>query len=139
MGERPLDELLDDAVVRRVRQLVADRQDVIVTLGDEAGRFRWASEPGSRHLFGRTPADVEGHTRFDYVHPDDEARVRRQHARALQGETVSYTIRARAADDGWVAITSVAWAVRAPWGQAILTITTADDPEELAWPRDAGQ
>ncbi len=135
MDETPLDDVLDDAVVRRVREALADRPDAIVTLGDPQGRLRWASAPGSEGMFGRTPPEVEGHNRWDYIHPDDVARARRGYARALEGETVRYTIRGRAADGSWVTVTSVAWAVSSPWGPAVLAITTAEgDEDDLAWP-----
>ena len=136
MADTPLDDVLDDEVVRRVREVLADRPDAIVTLGDAQGRLRWASAPGTQGMFGRTPPQVEGHSRWDFVHPDDVARARRGFARALEGDTVSYTIRARADDGSWVAVTSVAWAVASPWGLAVLAITTAEGEEDdLAWPR----
>lgn len=134
MGETPLDDLLSDAVVARVRAAVADRPDAIVTLGDADGHFLWLSEAGSQGMFGRTPEQVRGHTRWDYVHPDDVPRARRGYARALEGETVRYSMRGRGVDDSWLMVTSVAWAVTTPWGTAVLAITTANDEDaDVPW------
>ena len=134
MSDSALTDMLATDAVRRVRAVLAERPDAIVTLGDTAGHLLWASAPGTEGLFGRAPESIQGNTRFDYVHPDDVGRARRAFTRALEGETVRYQLRARTADGAWRHVTSVSWCVDGPWGQGVVTITTSDDPFVLAWP-----
>lgn len=132
VSEQELTQVLDSLAVRRIRDLLDARADAVVTIGDADGHLRWASTPGTRGLFGRSPEDFREHNRFDYVHPDDVERARRHHEAALEGQTTRYSLRVRTADDRWKQVSSVAWAVDAPWGRAVITITTAEEP--LAWP-----
>ena len=134
VAESALTDMLGIDAVRRVRALLAERPDAVVILGDTDGRLLWASAPGSEGLFGRRPESFQGDTRFDYVHPDDVGRARRAFARALEGETVRYQVRALTAGGAWRRVTSVTWCVDGPRGRGVVTITTSDDPHVLAWP-----
>jgi PAS domain S-box-containing protein len=134
VDEHSLHEMLDEGAVRRVLRMVGSRTDVVVTIGDAAGHLLWASTPGSEGMFGRRPEQFTGHTRFDYVHPDDEAQARRQYARALDGETVRYTIRVRTADERWRRVTSVAWAVGSAAEPLVVTITTFEHDDRAVPP-----
>lgn len=126
VGDDQLTDVLDEASVRRIRDLLQDRDDAIVTIADPDGHFLWVSEPGSLGMFGRRPHEVSG-TRFDYTHPEDRSRLRRQLRLAMLGDTVRYTVRGAAADGDWRTVMSVAWAVEGPWGTAIVAITTPAD------------
>lgn len=126
VGDDQLTDVLDEASVRRIRDLLQDRDDAIVTIADPDGHFLWVSEPGSLGMFGRRPDEVDG-TRFDYMHPEDRSRARHQQRLAMHGATVRYTVRGMAADGGWRTVTSVAWTVGGPWGTAIVVITTPAD------------
>lgn len=127
MTNRHLDDLLDDEGVRRVRELLADRPDAVVSLLDADGRMLWLSEPGSRGMFGRTPDAVEGQTALDYIHPDDRHRTRDHYAKALAGDTVRWSARALDAEGRWRAVTTVAWGVGPDVMVAISTASVDDD------------
>lgn len=119
-----IEEVLDTASVRELRRLFDDSPDAVVTLGDADGRLWWASRPGSLEGFGREPSAVIGASRFDFVHPEDRARVRRLHGRALEGETVRYVVRARAADGRWVKAATVAWTEELDAAPVVVAVTT---------------
>lgn len=123
-----LEDVLDTAAIREVRRLFADSPHAVVTLGDAEGRLWWASRPGSLDTFGRDPSSFLGSDRFDFVHPDDQATSRRMYARAVNGETVRYVSRARAADGRWVTAATVAWSE--PWegSRVVVAITTPTAP-----------
>ena len=126
MGDEQLEDVLDEGSVRRIRDLLQDRDDAIVTIADPDGHFLWVSAPGSLGVFGRRPEEVSG-TRFDYTHPEDRARLRRQLRLAMLVDTARYTVRGAAADGDWRTVTSVTWAVEGPWGTALVSITTPAD------------
>lgn len=123
-----LDQILEMPDIRRVQEMLADRRDAVVTVGDVEGRLLWASEAGSTDLFGRIPATFTGHNRFDYVHPDDVEHARRGFERAAARETVEYVIRARTAEDEWKWISTVAWGVEGPQGRVVVAITVPVKP-----------
>lgn len=118
-----IEEVLGIAAVRRIRELLEERPDAVVTVSDPSGEIVWASELGSRELFGREVAEVEGRSRFDYVHPHDAASVQRAYEQAVQGETVQYAFRAAVSDGEWKPVSTVAWSVMGPSGPLIVAVT----------------
>ena len=68
----------------RFRLLAENAQDVI-TLHDPHGRFLYAS-PSCLRVTGYTQAEMIGHGGYEFVHPDDRARVERElHGPLLEG------------------------------------------------------
>lgn len=127
-----IEEVLNTASVRELRRLFDESPHAVVTFGDADGHLWWVSRPGSLEGFGREPSAVVGANRFDFVHPEDRARARRQHVRALDGETVRYVVRARAGDGRWVKVATVAWREELDAQPIVLAVTTrleeADGP-----------
>lgn len=139
VGIKRLEDVLDSASVRELRRLFDDSPDGIVTLGDVDGRLLWASRPGSLERFGREPSSFVGRDRFDYVHPEDRAQARRMYGRAVDGETVRYVSRARAADGEWVTTATVAWGEHVDGERVVVAITTSVEPLQTeAYDPDGG-
>lgn len=130
MADIHLGEVLNLASVERVRTMLGDRPDAIVTVVDPEGRMLFGSEPGSVEMFGRTPDMYEDTFVWDYIHESDASHVRRQYDRALEGEAVRYTVRAIAADGSWHPVTCVSWSVDGPLGRVLVIITTPAHEDE---------
>jgi len=69
----------------RFRALTENSADIITIL-DLDGRLQYAS-PSAR-ILGYEPGEILGHSTFDYLHHEDEARARHAFGRALAGDTV---------------------------------------------------
>lgn len=130
-----LSEVLRRPEVRRLCELLAEREDAIVTVSATDGRLLWSSRSGSQALFGREPSEFEGHDRFSYVHDDDRDHVRRSFADAVDGNVSRYTFRARTADSDWRRVTSLTWLTEGPSGTVLVTVTLPADapPPDLAY------
>lgn len=128
-------DLLDQPTIRRLWDTLGERDDIVVTVSDRDGRFLWGTVAGSRGMFDRSPVDYVGLDRFDFVHPDDVERCRRLFRQAVEGDTVSYTSRARTADGAWRTVAVLEWPTAGPHGPVVLTITlpTEEPPAELAY------
>lgn len=124
MGTTPLENLLGSASVRELRRLFDESPDAVVTLGAADGRLRWASGRGALEGFGHEASEVTGTNRFDFIHPEDRARARRLHRRALDGETVRYVVRARTGDGRWLTAATVAWREEADDEPVVVAVTT---------------
>lgn len=126
-------EVLHRPVIERLREVLAERQDVVVTVGDMDGCLLWGSRAGSETMFRRLPEAYLGRSRFDYIHPGDVAHVRRLFAQAVDGETSQYTCRAVTAEGDWRLITSLLWRADGPSGPVMVAITVpaASGGEEL--------
>lgn len=117
-----IDQLVGAETVARLRDAIGDETDAVVGVATIDGRIIWASEAGSTEMFGRSQADFEGTSQYDYVHPDDHGTFRRKMAAAARGETVRYAVRALGADGSWVRVVSVAWVVQSPRGPLVVSI-----------------
>jgi PAS domain S-box-containing protein len=92
---------MDDA--ERLATLLDLAQDKLVVV-DEDGVYQYVNAAVER-LLGYTPEEFVGTKTFEYIHPDDEARVREAFGSLLDAEedatdTVEY--RHRAEDGSWV-------------------------------------
>lgn len=121
--DQRIDSILGTNAVSRLRALIGDRSDAVVAVGTADGELLWASEVGSRWMFGRDLGDFQGTSRFDYVHPDDLAGYRQKHQRALQGETVTYSVRASTADGEWTEVSGTMWRAHADTEPVIVAVT----------------
>lgn len=127
---RRIDAALETPSVRRLRELMEDRSDALVSLATQDGELLWASELGSKRVFGRDLDDFTGTSRFDYIHPDDLPSHRKQHERALRGDTVRATVRAATADGDWTRVTVLMWQVTTELGPLVLSLTVAASAED---------
>ncbi|MDP1860005.1 MAG: PAS domain S-box protein, partial [Gemmatimonadaceae bacterium] len=83
------------------RLLIQNASDIITVIGSD-GSLRYAS-PAVERLLGWRPDELEGRPALDMVHPDDEAHVRHQVARAVasRDEIVMGKFRFRHRDGAW--------------------------------------
>lgn len=122
-----IDTVLEVPTVRRLREVVGRRQDAVVALGTTDGALVWVSRPGAEWVFGRSPADVEGTSRFDYIHPLDLAAYRRKHDLAVQGKTVRYSVRASTADGDWQRVNALMWLVHTEAEPLLVSVSVPTD------------
>ena len=125
--QRGIHDVLGDATIARLHDLIGDRSDAIVGVATPEAEMVWASAPGSAGLFGRQQTDFERHSQYEYLHPDDHELFRRRMDDAKRGETVRYVVRAQAVDGSWVRTSCVAWAVMTDAGQRIVSIAVPAD------------
>lgn len=121
-----VESVMGAATVRRLRELVGHREDAIVDVGMMDGDLLWISEPGSKAMFGRDLTELQGRSRFDYIHPDDLAAYRRKHQRAENGDTVRYTVRVSTADGDWRKLSAVMWQVETDRGPVIVSVSAPE-------------
>lgn len=92
---------------QRFRSLVQNSYDVIMIL-DANGVIRFAS-PACEKIVGYSVEEMEGQTSFDYVYPDDLARVRETFENLVRDshakETIEY--RFKRSDGTWIYIESI--------------------------------
>lgn len=96
-------EALQDAE-KRFRALVERSADCILTL-DEPGKVTYAS-PGLTRNLGYTPEEFVGQMGFEYLHPEDENRVREVFRRVIQktggAETAECRVRHSSGQWRWI-------------------------------------
>lgn len=126
-----IEEVLGDATVARLRDIVGERTDAVVAVATPEGEMVWASEPGSQEIFGREQVDFAGHSQFEYLHPDDHALFRAKTQLVLGGQTARFVVRVTSAHDTWVRVATIAWAVRTAQGPLIVSITVPQDSPDL--------
>lgn len=107
-----LDDVLSAQALARLQDLLAERDDVILSLVAADHRLLWATVPGSRTLYGRDPAEVVGVAARELVHPDDVDLLERSLTLALAGETASCRVRAPDATGTLQPVRLVLWPTR---------------------------
>jgi transcriptional regulator of aromatic amino acid metabolism len=123
--EDRLHELLSRAEVERLRSILEDREDVVLSLTDENHTILWATRHGSKELFGRDDAAYRGLDASQFVHPSDLADWHRAFARALAGATVRWEGRVLREGGEWVRISNLMW--RTHTGGAVIGVTRPAD------------
>ena len=87
----------------RYRALAENALDLVCEL-DAEGRFSYAS-PNFRTVLGYEPADLLGKSAFEFIHPDDQARVGAEYAAAIADPASgTITFRFRHADGSWASL-----------------------------------
>ncbi|HBZ68544.1 MAG TPA: hypothetical protein DEP35_01820 [Deltaproteobacteria bacterium] len=88
-------------------QALTEHSSDIITVLDPDGRLLYCSL--SARIFGYEPGELLGRSTFDYIHPDDRARVGRAFGRALRGDTVGLVeeFRFRHTDGSWRTLEAV--------------------------------
>lgn len=118
-----LEDLLSDAALVRLRAVLEERTDAILTLMRPDMTVAWATEPGATHVFRRDSSQYEGRSSREFVHPQDLPSFQRAFDEALAGGTSQWEGRAIDADGAWVIIRVIFWPVRQ--GRAVVTVTVA--------------
>lgn len=122
MEDDQLERFLSRAEVQRLRGLLEDRSDAIVSLLDAEARVLWATAPGSSGMFGRIDdTDYRGQRALDFVHPDDRHAYARVFASASEGSTVRWRGRAFDSHGRWVPVLSMMWRIQG--GDAVISVT----------------
>lgn len=111
---------------RELKRLTDNMLDVIAET-DLAGLIRFAT-PSYEAATGWSPAELLGHSAFEFIHPQDVDRVREELGRTTRRTGhASSTYRFRKKDGGWIWSDSLATLVRAADGEpAGLVITSRD-------------
>jgi hypothetical protein len=117
-----LERLLSRAEVERLRGILEDRDDAVLSLAAEDMTLLWANRPGSQGVFGRAQEQYEGKDARSFIHADDVREWERGFTRALDGATVRWEGRALAESGVWVGVRSLMW--RTQSGTEILAVTT---------------
>jgi hypothetical protein len=117
-----LDQLLSRAEVERLRGILEERDDAVLSLAADDMTLLWASRPGAQGVFGRAEEQYQGKDARSFVHPDDVREWARGFRRALAGATVRWEGRALAESGRWVTVCSIMW--RTQSGTEILAVTT---------------
>ncbi len=86
---------------RRFRALVHNGSDIVTVL-DSQGNMRYQS-PSIERVLGHDPGEMVGRIAFEYVHPEDVARIRQTFATNLNlpGVHEPVDMRVRHADGSW--------------------------------------
>jgi diguanylate cyclase (GGDEF)-like protein/PAS domain S-box-containing protein len=109
-------------------RLVAENISDLVCLNDLEGRYTYVS-PSCKTLLGYDPAELIGHTPYEFIHPEDQARARREvQNTAVQGQTPRPFInRARKKSGEYIWVETLVKPILTPAGQVTQFQTTARD------------
>jgi hypothetical protein len=116
-----LEALLSKAEVERLRGVLEDREDAVLSLVSEDLCILWATRPGALGMFGREQDTYQGVDARRFLHPDEVPEWERAMARAFAGATVRWEGRALAEDGVWLRVCSLMWRTQA--GNEILAVT----------------
>jgi PAS domain S-box-containing protein len=117
-----LELLLSRAEVERLRAILEERDDAVLSLVAEDMTLLWATRPGSQAVFGRAEEQYQGKDARSFIHPDEVREWERGFRRALDGATVRWEGRAMTESGAWVGVRSLMW--RTQSGREILGVTT---------------
>ena len=119
-----LDGLLTDSAMVRLRAVLEDRPDALLSLTAPDLTVLWAATRGAEGLYERGPAEFEGASTREFVHPDDLGRWEAAVEHALSGAATGFQGRAMHRDGRWVPVRSYLWATR--HRDAVVSITVVD-------------
>jgi hypothetical protein len=117
-----LEQLLSRAEVGRLRGIIEERDDAVLSLAAEDMTLLWATRPGSQGVFGRAEEQYQGKDARSFIHPDEVREWERGFRRALGGATVRWEGRAMTESGAWVGVRTLMWRTQA--GSEILGVTT---------------
>jgi len=102
--ERKLSQQALEQAEQRTQELLAKSSDIIVVL-DEAGVFRYVS-PSVKTLLGYNQDELNGHSAFDYIHPEDIKNVSKALREVIlhQNKGIATELRFRHADSCWISL-----------------------------------
>lgn len=93
-------DVTDEVRTRERYRLLAEHGADVVVSGSNDGVLQWLS-PSVEGLLGWRPGEMAGTALLDYVHPDDQPRVRAAQADLLEGLQVALEIRLKTRDGGY--------------------------------------
>jgi PAS domain S-box-containing protein len=112
------------------RMLIESASDLITILSRE-GVIQFQA-PASERLLGYTPDIMVGHSVFEWIHPNDAARVLSALQRALTHPDtpmpVEYRVRHR--DGGWRTLESIGRGIGGPAAEGFIVINSRDVTEQ---------
>jgi hypothetical protein len=117
-----LERLLSRAEVERLRGILEERDDAVLSLVADDMTLLWANRPGSQGVFGRAEEQYQGKDARSFIHADDVREWERGFRRAFDGATVRWEGRALAESGAWVTVRTIMW--RTQSGAEILSVTT---------------
>jgi PAS domain-containing protein len=127
MGDDQLRQLLLRAEVERLRGILEEREDAVLSLTNAAGEILWASSPGSSSLFRReAQEEFRGHHAAVFVHPGDLRSFDRALEMARAGRTASWEGRALDGEQRWRRVRSIMW--RTQNSTELVSVTVAVRP-----------
>jgi PAS domain S-box-containing protein len=106
----------------------------MLSLVSAEGRVVWASEQGSRMIYGRDPQDVIGQPVDALVHESELAKVHGALSHALIGDTVSCDIWAANAEGEWRRVRLLLWPTREHDHVIVITMANVLDPTAMGPP-----
>ncbi|MBI4516485.1 MAG: PAS domain S-box protein [Deltaproteobacteria bacterium] len=114
---------------RRFRALIENALDIVVLVGAD-GTIQYAS-PSVEAGMGLKPEQLVGRSPFDFVHPDDLARVAAEFSRAVSssGASARTEARFRHRDGSWRALEGVSLNLLDQFGVAGVLVTVRDVTE----------
>lgn len=122
-----LDGLLADSAMVRLRAVLEDRPDAVLSLTAPDLTVLWAATRGAEGVYKRGPAEYEGASTRDFVHPDDLGRWEAAMKHALSGAATGFDGRALDSEGGWVHVRSYLWPTRGR--DAVVSITVVAEEE----------
>lgn len=106
--------------------LIASHAADFISVHSADGAYVFASQSSER-LFGHAPSALIGRPAYDFIHPDDLARVAAHHATHVQpGSTTAVEYRLRTAEGGYVWVETRADASRSAAGVEEIVCITRD-------------
>ncbi len=135
---------------RRVEEALRDREALLasiveaspdpINVFDRDGRPRLI---GAKNILGFAPAEIDGRSRFDFIHPDDRARVVEALSQAkVTGQISTARFRMRHKNGDWIVAESRGRALPADDGMIVATRDITDQvrlEQELEHARDAAE
>jgi hypothetical protein len=108
--DEELQQLLSRAELERLRGILEDRDDAVLSLVSGAAEVLWASRSGASTVFGRPElAEYRGQSALQYVHPDDQDTYVTAFGVAQAGGTPSWEGQALDGKGGWVRVRTIMW------------------------------
>lgn len=104
-----LDRLLAEDAMVRLRELLEDRPDAVLSLTAPDLTSLWAAERGAEGVYRRQPTEYEGASTRDFVHPEDLPRWEACIARALAGDSARFDGRALVGHEQWILVRTYLW------------------------------
>jgi hypothetical protein len=117
-----LQQLLSRAELERLRGILEDRDDAVLSLVSGKAEMIWASGAGASRVFRRPELEeYRGQSALQYVHPDDRDNYVSALETAQAGGTARWEGQALDGTGGWVRVRTIMW--RAQNGTETVMVT----------------
>lgn len=119
-----LDAALDGAMMQRLRAVLAEQPDAVVSLHGRDHALVWADEEQARAVYGRARDDYQGREPDQFMPEPDASRFAAALDDALAGSTVEFRGRAFRGDGIEVAVRTVLWPT--PGGDHVVAVSVVE-------------